>query len=306
MKKAILFPGQGSQKTGMGNGLMESGMLAKERLHLADEILGFSISDLLIHGTAEDLQKTSVTQPSVFLVSIILAELGLEIKDIGMVAGHSLGEFTALVFSGVLSFEDGLRLIYRRAEAMQAACELNKGTMAAIIGLAETKVIEICEAIPEVVVPANYNAPDQIVVSGEVIGVEKAINAAIASGARLAKMIPVGGAFHSPLMLPAKIDLGKAIEATVFKPAKIPVYQNSTALPATDPDIIKTHLLEQLIKPVKWVQVIEQMVHDGASHFMEIGPGKVLTGLNKRIFPEIPLVNIQDVTNFDLLHLINK
>ncbi len=287
MKKAYVFPGQGAQFVGMGKDLFESNSYAKELFLKANEILGYSITDIMFNGTDEDLRQTKVTQPAVFLHSVISAlVLGEGFKP-EMVAGHSLGEFSALVASGSLSFEDGLRLVYQRAMAMQKACEIEPSTMAAVLGLDDTKVEDIClEITEEIVVPANYNCPGQLVISGSIAGVTLACEKLKAAGAKRALMLQVGGAFHSPLMEPAKIDLAKAIEETDFKNPICPIYQNYTAKQTSDPAEIKANLVAQLTAPVKWTQSVSNMFKDGATEFIECGPGNVLQGLCKKIAPE--------------------
>jgi [acyl-carrier-protein] S-malonyltransferase len=287
MKKAYVFPGQGAQFVGMGKDLYESNSFAKELFLKANEILGYSITDIMFNGTEEDLRQTKVTQPAVFLHSVISAlVLGEGFKP-DMLAGHSLGEFSALVASGSLSFEDGLRLVYQRAMAMQRACEIEPSTMAAVLGLEDSKVEEICLNITnEIVVPANYNCPGQLVISGSLAGVTQACEKLKAAGAKRALLLQVGGAFHSPLMEPAKIDLAKAIEATNFNTPICPIYQNFTANPVTNPIEIKSNLVAQLTAPVRWTQSIAKMYADGATEFIECGPGNVLQGLCKKIAPE--------------------
>lgn len=281
MKKAFVFPGQGAQFVGMGKDLYENSPEAKELFEKANEILGFRITDLMFEGTDEDLKQTKVTQPAIFLHSVILAKSLNEKPD--MVAGHSLGEFSALVANGTLSFEDGLRLVHARALAMQKACEANPSTMAAILGLPDETVENILAEIDDVVVPANYNCPGQIVISGSVPGIEKACELMKAAGAKRALPLKVGGAFHSPLMDPAKIELEAAINATEIHAPKCPVYQNVDALPHTDPAEIKKNLVAQLTASVRWTQSVKNMVADGATDFTECGPGAVLQGLIKKI-----------------------
>jgi [acyl-carrier-protein] S-malonyltransferase len=281
--KAFVFPGQGAQFPGMGKDLFESSSLAKERFEQADEILGFEITQIMFGDDAEALQQTKVTQPAIFLHSTILSEVMGDRFQPEMVAGHSLGEFSALVASGVLSFEEGLQLVSERALAMQSACNEAPGTMAAILGLEDEKVAAICEATPGIVVAANYNCPGQLVISGAVEAVEKACETFKEAGARRALLLPVGGAFHSPLMEPAKTRLAKAIENTTFTTPSCAVYQNVTAKGTVNPEEIKTHLVAQLTAPVKWTQSVQQMIADGALHFTEVGPGKVLQGLIKKI-----------------------
>ena len=284
--KAFVFPGQGAQFVGMGKDLYENDPKAREFFEKANEILGFRITDLMFEGTEDDLKQTKVTQPAVFLHSVILAKtLGDDVKP-EMVAGHSLGEFSALTAAGALSFEDGLRLVSARAQAMQKACELKPSTMAAIIALPDEKVEEICASIPGVVVAANYNCPGQIVISGEVEAITAACEAAKAAGAKRALPLKVGGAFHSPLMEPARAELASAIEATEIHTPVCPVYQNVDARPHTDPAEIKANLVAQLTAPVRWTQTVQNMVADGATEFVELGPGKVLQGLVSKISRE--------------------
>jgi len=283
MKKAYVFPGQGAQFVGMGKDLYETSALAKEMFEKANEILGFRITDLMFSGTDEDLKQTKVTQPAIFLHSVILAKtIGEEFKP-DMTAGHSLGEFSALVAAGALSFEDGLKLVYSRALAMQKACEANPSTMAAILALPDEKVEEICESIDDVVVPANYNCPGQIVISGTISGIEKACELMKEAGAKRALPLKVGGAFHSPLMEPARVELSEAIESTSFSTPVCPVYQNVTTKGETDPEVIKKNLIVQLTSPVKWTQSVQNMIADGATEFVELGPGSVLQGLISKI-----------------------
>lgn len=286
--KAFVFPGQGAQFVGMGKDLYETSPMAKEMFEKANEILGFRITDLMFEGTDEDLRQTKVTQPAIFLHSVILAKtLGDDFQP-EMVAGHSLGEFSALVAANALSFEDGLKLVYKRALAMQKACEMNPSTMAAVLGLADEKVEEVCATITdEVVVPANYNCPGQIVISGTDAGIDKACELLLAAGAKRALKLKVGGAFHSPLMDPAKVELEEAINSTNFANPVCPVYQNVSTKGETDAAIIKKNLVAQLTAPVKWTQSVEHMVADGATSFMELGPGAVLQGLVKKISKEV-------------------
>jgi [acyl-carrier-protein] S-malonyltransferase len=280
--KAYVFPGQGAQFTGMGKDLYESSALAKDLFEKANEILGFRITDVMFEGTAEELKETKVTQPAVFLHSVILAKT-LQDFSPEMVAGHSLGELSALVANGALSFEDGLKLVSKRALAMQKACEITPSTMAAVLGLADNIVEEVCASIDGVVVAANYNCPGQLVISGETIAVEKACEAMKAAGAKRALILPVGGAFHSPMMEPAREELEAAIEATTFATPSCPVYQNVTATAVSSPEEIKKNLIIQLTAPVKWTQSVQQMIADGATLFTEVGPGKVLAGLISKI-----------------------
>lgn len=281
--KAYVFPGQGAQFVGMGKDLYENSPAARDMFEKANTILGFRITDLMFSGTDEDLRQTKVTQPSIFLHSVILAKvLGDEFSP-NMVAGHSLGEFSALVAAGALSFEDGLRLVAARAMAMQKACEKEPSTMAAVLGLDDAKVEEICRSIDEVVVPANYNCPGQLVISGSVKGVEIACQKLTEAGAKRALKLAVGGAFHSPLMEPARQELEAAIMNTPFSKPLCPIYQNVTALPTTNPDEIRKNLIAQLTAPVRWTQTVQNMVADGATSFVELGPGNVLQGLIKKI-----------------------
>jgi len=280
---AFVFPGQGTQFPGMGKELFESSAIAKERFAQANEILGFKITEIMFSEDAEALKQTEVTQPAIFLHSIILSEVMGDRFQPEMVAGHSLGEFSALVAARVFSFEDGLSLVSERALAMQAACNEVPGTMAAILGLDDEKVESICESTPGVVIPANYNCPGQLVISGAVDAVENACEGFKEAGARRALLLPVGGAFHSPLMEPAKARLAKAIENTTFNTPSCAVYQNVTAKGTLEADKIKSNLVAQLTSPVRWTQSVQQMIADGASHFTEVGPGKVLQGLVKKI-----------------------
>ena len=283
MKKAYVFPGQGAQFVGMGKDLYETSPLAKELFEKANDILGFRITSLMFEGTDEDLKQTKVTQPAIFLHSVILARvLGEEFKP-DMVAGHSLGEFSALVAAGALSFEDGLKLVYTRALAMQKACEANPSTMAAIIALPDETVENICASIDDIVVPANYNCPGQIVISGSITGIEKACELMKEAGAKRALPLKVGGAFHSPLMEPAKVELSEAINSTKFSSPSCPIYQNVSTTGDTNPETIKKNLVAQLTSPVKWTQSVQNMIADGATEFVELGPGSVLQGLITKI-----------------------
>ncbi len=282
--KAYVFPGQGAQFVGMGKDLYESNEQARELFEKANEILGFRITDIMFEGTAEDLKQTKVTQPAVFLHSVISAiVLGVEPE---MVAGHSLGEFSALVVAKALSFEDGLRLVAARAMAMQKACELNPSVMAAVLGLPDEKVEEVCAQIDGVVVPANYNCPGQLVISGANEAIDEACAKMKEAGAKRALKLPVGGAFHSPLMEPARVELEAAIRATTYNKPICPVYQNVDAKPYTDPEELKRNSIAQLTGPVRWTQTVQNMVADGATSFRELGPGNVLQGLIKKIAPE--------------------
>lgn len=284
--KAFVFPGQGAQFPGMGKSLYEENPTAKAFFEQANDILGFRITDIMFAGTEDELKQTKVTQPAIFLHSVILAKTAPEFVP-DMVAGHSLGEFSALVANGTLGFEDGLKLVYQRAIAMQEACEINPSTMAAILGLSDEKVEEICASITEeIVVPANYNCPGQLVISGTIKGIEIACEKMKAAGAKRALPLPVGGAFHSPLMEPAREKLQKAIEATEFRAPGCKIYQNVSTVGVLDVTEIKNNLIAQLTAPVKWTQSVQHMVKDGAVHFVECGPGKVLQGLVKKIHPE--------------------
>ncbi len=284
--KAYIFPGQGSQFVGMGKDLYESSSSAKELFEQANNIIGFRISDLMFTGTDEDLKQTKVTQPAIFIHSVIQALTSGDNFKPEMVAGHSLGEFSALVANAALSFEDGLRLVIERANAMQSACEQQPGTMAAVLGLEDEKVEEICASIDKIVVPANYNCPGQLVISGSVEGVKEACEKLIAAGAKRALVLNVGGAFHSPLMEPARERLATAIDKTNFNTPRCAVYQNATATPHSNPAEIKQNLIAQLTAPVRWTQSIQRMMQDGATSFTEVGPGKVLQGLVKKINKE--------------------
>ncbi|MDA7698657.1 ACP S-malonyltransferase [Flavobacteriaceae bacterium] len=280
---AFVFPGQGAQFPGMGKDLFESNTIAKKHFEQANDLLGFKITEIMFGEDALALKETKVTQPAIFLHSTILSKVMGERFAPQMVAGHSLGEFSSLVAAGVLSFEDGLQLVHERALAMQAACDEVPGTMAAIIGLEDQVVESICEKTPGIVIAANYNCPGQLVISGSQEAVKNACTAFTEAGARRALVLPVGGAFHSPLMEPAKKRLAKAIENTNFQAPSCPVYQNVTALGTSDPEVIKSNLVAQLTAPVKWTQSVQQMIADGATHFTEVGPGKVLQGLVKKI-----------------------
>lgn len=291
MKKAFVFPGQGAQFVGMGKDLYESSPRAKELFEKANDILGFRITDMMFAGTDEDLKQTKVTQPAIFLHSVILADSLTEKPD--MVAGHSLGEFSALVASKALSFEDGLRLVHARALAMQKACEANPSTMAAVIGMDDELVAKICSEIDEVVVPANYNCPGQIVISGSNKGIEIACQKLTEAGAKRVLPLKVGGAFHSPLMEPARKELAEAIKNTKFVTPICPIYQNVDAKPYTAPEQIKENLIAQLTSSVRWTQIMKNMLADGATSFLEIGPGKVLQGLIKKVNAEVTTDGIQ-------------
>ena len=287
--KAYVFPGQGAQFTGMGKDLYETSALAQEMFEQANEILGFRITDIMFEGTAEELKETKVTQPAVFLHSVILAKT-LDIQP-DMVAGHSLGEFSALVANGTLSFEDGLKLVSQRAQAMQKACEIKPSTMAAVLNLDDKIVEDICASVDGVVVAANYNCPGQLVISGEYKAVEVACEKLKEAGAKRALILPVGGAFHSPMMEPAREELAAAIEATHFNTPTCPVYQNVSASAVSDPAEIKKNLIIQLTAPVKWTQSVQQMIQDGATSFTEVGPGKVLVGLINKIDKEVETIS---------------
>lgn len=285
--KAFLFPGQGAQFPGMGKELYEL-EAGKALFEQANEIIGFRISDIMFSGTEEELKQTKVTQPAIFLHSVILAKVLAEEFNPDMVAGHSLGEFSALVAANALSFEDGLRLVIARANAMQKACELEPSTMAAILGLADEVVENICAGIDEVVVAANYNCPGQLVISGSIAGIEEACAQLTAAGAKRALKLNVGGAFHSPLMEPARVELQAAIEATAIQSPVCPIYQNVEPIAQTDPEKIKLNLIRQLTGAVKWTQTVEQMLADGAAEFIEVGPGAVLQGLVKKVNRAMP------------------
>ena len=292
--KAFVFPGQGAQFVGMGKDLYENNPVAKEMFDKANELLGFNITYLMFNGTDEDLRQTKVTQPAIFLHSVILAKTMGDDFNPDMVAGHSLGEFSALVAAGALSFEDGLRLVSARAQAMQKACEKTPSTMAAVLALPDAKVEELCASVTEgVVVPANYNCPGQIVISGSIEGVDAACAKMLEAGAKRALKLKVGGAFHSPLMEPARAELADAIAHTDFHAPKCPVYQNVNAEPQTDPETIKKNLIAQLTAPVRWTQTIQNMIAAGADTFVEVGPGAVLQGLVKKISSEVATSGIQ-------------
>jgi len=292
--KAFVFPGQGAQFVGMGMNLYESSSFAEELFEQANELLKFRITDIMFKGTDEDLRQTKVTQPAVFLHSVILAKTMKDKFSPDMVAGHSLGEFSALVAAGALSFEDGLLLVSKRAMAMQKACEKQPSTMAAVLALEDSKVEEICASINGVVVAANYNCPGQLVISGSIEAVDAACAKMLEAGAKRALRLPVGGAFHSPLMEPAKVELAAAIQAAKFSSPICPIYQNVTAQAETDPEKIKTNLVAQLTAPVRWTQSVQNMIANGANQFIEVGPGKVLQGLVKKINKEVTAQSIED------------
>ena len=280
---AYVFPGQGAQHVGMGKDLFEASAKAKDMFNKANSILKFKITDIMFGGTEDDLKQTNVTQPAIFLHSVTLSTVMGEDFKPDMVAGHSLGEFSALVANKTLSFEDGLKLVAKRAAAMQKACEAEPSTMAAIIGLDDEVVEKICAGIKEIVVPANYNSPGQLVISGSIQGVEEAVVKMNEAGAKRALMLKVGGAFHSPLMEPARVELAKAINSTKFSKGTCPIYQNVTGQSVTDPEIIKTNLIAQLTSPIRWTRIMQNMIADGANNITEVGPGKVLQGLFKKI-----------------------
>lgn len=289
--KAYVFPGQGAQFPGMGKDLYENSEFARELFETANRLLGYRISDIMFEGTVDDLKQTKVTQPAIFLHSVLLTKTMRDFRP-DMVAGHSLGEFSALVANGVLTFEDGLMLVYQRAMAMQKACEAEPSTMAAIVGIDDVVVEEVCSIIDEVVVPANYNCPGQLVISGSISGIDKACEMLTQRGAKRALKLVVGGAFHSPLMEPAREELAAAILNTPFNEPICPIYQNVNALPVSDPEMIRQNLVAQLTAPVRWTQTVENMVADGAVEFTEIGPGKVLQGLVKKIAKDVNVSGI--------------
>lgn len=286
--KAYVFPGQGAQFEGMGKDLFEASDLARNLMEMANEVLGYRITDVMFHGSAEELKQTNITQPALYIHSVVKASLASDDFQPDAVAGHSLGEFSALAASGALSFEDGLRLVHQRAVAMQKACEAVPGTMAAVLGLADDIVEEICAGVPEVVVPANYNCPGQLVISGTIAGVEAAAQRCIAAGGK-ATMLVVGGAFHSPLMEPAKLELEAAIQATPLHSPRCPIYQNVNASPETNPEIIKQNLINQLTAPVRWTATMQHLIRDGFTQMIEVGgTGKVLQGMMKRLDRSFP------------------
>lgn len=294
--KAYVFPGQGSQFVGMGKDLYERYDKARHYFEMANEILGFRITDLMFHGTEDDLKQTKVTQPAIFLHSVIISFLLGDKFVPDMVAGHSLGEFSALTAAGALTFEDGLKLVYARAMAMQKACEMNPSTMAAVLGLDDDRVEEVLRGIDDVVVAANYNSPGQLVISGTFSGIEKATEALKAAGAKRVLPLKVGGAFHSPLMEPARVELAEAIETTTFHIPCCPVYQNVDAKPYRDPEQIRKNLIAQLTSPVRWTQTVQNMYANGARIFIELGPGNVLQGLVKKIVPDAETAGMDTIT----------
>ena len=297
--KAYIFPGQGAQYPGMGRDLYENSIDARALFNKANEILGFNITDVMFNGTVDDLKQTRVTQPAIFLHSVLLAKVMKNFVP-DMVAGHSLGEFSALVANKTLTFEDGLTLVSKRAKAMQKACQIEPSTMAAIVGLNDETVEEVCALIEEVVVPANYNCPGQLVISGSEAGIEKACAMLTEKGAKRALKLTVGGAFHSPFMEPAREELAAAIEATVFSKPVCPVYQNVNAQPVSCPEEIKKNLIAQLTAPVKWTQTVKNMIAGGATSFIEIGPGKVLQGLIKKVDKTVETSGIENFTDWKL------
>ena len=298
--KVFVYPGQGAQFTGMGKSMYDQNAHAKELFEKANEILGFRITDIMFSGSDDELKQTKVTQPAIFLHSVILSKIWGKLFTPGMVAGHSLGEFSALTASDALSFEDGLRLVSKRAHAMQKACEMQPSTMAAIIGLPDEVVENVCKAITdEIVVCANYNCPGQIAISGTKAGIDKACEMLTEAGAKRALVLNVGGAFHSPLMEPARAELAEAIESTTVNKPVCPIYQNYTALPSTDPEEIKKNLIAQLTAPVRWTQTVKNMVAGGADHFVELGPGRVLQGLILKIDNSVTAESYQDKVTKD-------
>lgn len=281
--KAFIFPGQGSQFEGMGKDLYERSTLLKHMFMQANDIMGFSITEVMFKGTMEELKRTQVTQPAIFIHSVVMAKAIEDQFVPDMVAGHSLGEFSALVAAGAMSYRDGLTLVKKRAEAMQKACEMAPSTMAAVLGMADEEVEKACAAVDDVVVPANYNSPGQLVISGSMTGIEKAVDKLLEMGCKRAVILKVGGGFHSPMMEPARQELEAAIEAVAFSKPICPIYQNVDAQPHTDPEEIKANLIKQLTSPVRWTQSVQQMIADGAASFTEVGPGQVLKGLVKKI-----------------------
>ena len=294
--KAYVFPGQGAQFPGMGKDLYEQSAVARELFEKANEILGFELTKIMFEGTVDDLKQTKVTQPAIFLHSVLLTKT-IEQSKPEMVAGHSLGEFSALVVNNALNFEDGLKLVSKRALAMQKATEMQESTMAAIVGADDEVVEEVCNSIDDIVVPANYNCPGQLVISGTISGIDKACALLMEKGAKRALKLVVGGAFHSPLMEPAREELAEAIRTTTFNRPDCPVYQNVHALPVTDPEQIRQNLIAQLTAPVRWTQIVENMLKDGATSFTEIGPGKVLQGLIRKVDKEVEIFGIDSYTN---------